>query len=354
MTPAPIRTTWITVRLPLLRLSFRIDRRVPLILLILLGLIVAVALLNLTIGSFPMSPVDALKTAFRFADANPDHEFVVNQLRLPRTLVALMVGMALGIAGAILQGLTRNALASPDIMGVSAGASITVVAAIVAIPSITVAYYPLAAMLGGFITAAIIYLLAWQGGASPVRLILVGIAVNAVASAITSILITFGEIKRVGDALLWLAGSVNGSTWDHIMAALPWLLVLGPLVMLNARGLNILNLGDPVAVGLGAPVERQRLLLLFSSVALAAMSVSVAGTIGFVGLMAPHIARQLVGPSHEGTIPASALVGGLIVLAADTVGRNLFAPQQIPAGIFTAILGVPYFLFLLYRHRDRW
>jgi iron complex transport system permease protein len=355
MTSAPIRTSWITVRLPLLRLSFRIDKRVPLVLAIVLGLIIVVALLNLTIGSFPISPIDALKTVFRLESANPDHNFVVNQLRLPRTVGALLVGMALGISGAILQGLTRNALASPDIMGVSAGASITVVAAIIAIPTISVTYYPLAAMVGAFVAAGIIYLLAWQrGGASPVRLILVGIAVNAVAGAITSILITFGEIKRVGDALLWLAGSVNGTTWEHIGAALPWIVVLFPLVMLNTRGLNVLNLGDSVAVGLGAPVERQRLILLFSGVALAAMSVSVAGTVGFVGLMAPHIARQLVGPSHEGVIPISALIGGLIVLAADTVGRNLFAPQQIPAGIFTAILGVPYFLYLLYRNRDRW
>lgn len=352
MTPSPIRTSWMTVRLPYL--SFRIDKRVPWVLSILLGLIIVVALLNLTIGSFPISPVDALKTVFRLESANPDHNFVINQLRLPRTVIALMVGMALGISGAILQGLTRNALASPDIMGVSAGASITIVGAIIAIPALSVSYYPLAAMGGAFVAAATIYLLAWRGGASPVRLILIGIAVNAVAGAITSILITFGEIKRVGDALLWLAGSVNGTTWDHITAALPWMIVLVPLVFLNARGLNVLNLGDSVAVGLGAPVERQRLLLLFCGVALAAMSVSVAGTIGFVGLMAPHIARQLVGPSHEGVLPASALIGALIVMAADTVGRNLFAPQQIPAGIFTAILGVPYFLFLLYRNRDRW
>jgi iron complex transport system permease protein len=181
-----------------------------------------------------------------------------------------------------------------------------------------------------------------------------GIAVNAVAGAITSLLITFGDIRRVGDALQWMVGSVNGTNWDHIIAAFPWLIVLLPIVLLNARGLNVLNLGDSVATGLGAPIEWQRLMLLFASVALAAMSVSVAGTIGFIGLMAPHIARQLVGPSHEGVLPASALIGGLVVVAADTVGRNLFTPLQIPAGIFTAMLGVPYFLYLLYRHRDRW
>jgi iron complex transport system permease protein len=349
-----LRTPWLTVRLPLLRLSFRIDRRVPPVIAVLLLLLAGVVILNLTLGSFPISPIEALQTAFRLSGANPDHEFVVNQLRVPRTVIAIMVGIALGISGAVLQGLTRNALASPDILGVSAGASVTVVAAIIAIPEISVRYYPLAAIVGAFTTAWLIYMLAWRGGSSPVRLILMGIAVNAVAGAITSLLITFGDIRRVGDALQWMVGSVNGTSWDHIGSALPWLFVLLPIVLLNARGLNVLNLGDSVATGLGAPIEWQRLLLLFASVALAAMSVSVAGTIGFIGLMAPHIARQLVGPSHEGLLPASALIGALVVVAADTVGRNLFTPLQIPAGIFTAMLGVPYFLYLLYRHSDRW
>lgn len=352
MTPGPLKTSWLTLRVPWV--SFRIDRRVVPVMLVLMGLLIALILLSLMWGTFPIPITEALKTAFRFSDANPDYNFVVNELRLPRTIVAILVGMALGISGTVLQGLTRNALAAPDIMGVSAGATVTVVGAIIAFPEISVRYYPLAAMVGAFTAAALIYTLAWRGGSSPIRLILIGIAVNAIAGSITSTLIVFGKIERVTDAMVWMVGSVNGSTWNHISSSLPWIMVLGIVVVLNARGLNVLNLGDPVAVGLGAPVEWQRLLLLFISVALAAVSVAVAGTVGFIGLMAPHVARQLVGPSHEGLLPTSALVGALVVLAADTIGRNIFAPTQIPAGILTAILGVPYFLFLLYRNRDKW
>lgn len=354
MNPPIPKNTWLTMRQSAIRLSFRIDRRVPLVLAILLALLCVVALLNLTLGSFPIPAVDALAVAFRLPSANSDYNFVVNELRVPRTVLAVLVGISLGIAGTILQGLTRNALAAPDIMGVSAGASVTVVAAIIIFPEISTRYYPPAAMVGAFIAALLIYVLAWRQGSSPIRLILTGIAVNSVAGAITSTLIVFGNIDRVGDAMVWLVGSVNGTTWAHIESVIPWFLVLLPFVLLHARSLNVLNLGDSIAVGLGAAVEWQRLLLLVTSVTLAAVSVSVAGTVGFVGLMAPHIARQLVGPSHEGLLPTAALVGGLVVLAADTVGRNIFAAQQIPAGIFTAILGVPYFLYLLYQHRDSW
>ena len=348
-----MKETWITLRSSRLPFSFRLDRRAPLALAGLALALLAVSVLNLSLGSFPISAGDALRTALQLESANPDHHFVVNQLRLPRALIALLVGMALAVSGAVLQGLTRNALASPGIVGVNAGASVTVVAAIIAFPQISVRFYPLAAMVGAFAAAGIIYALAWRGGSSPLRFILIGIAVAAVAGAITSTLVVFGDIERVTGALVWMAGSVNGASWKHARALLPWLLLLLP-VMLSARALNALNLGDAVATGLGVRVEWQRGLLLFASVALAAAAVSVAGTIGFVGLMAPHIARQLSGPSHEGLLPTAALTGGLIVLAADTAGRNLFAPTQIPVGLFTAIIGVPYFLYLLYRHRNEW
>lgn len=349
---AVIKETWITIRNG--RFSFRLDKRAP---LVLAGLVVALlitVLLNLSLGSFPISVEDAWRTALRLESANPEHNFVVNQLRLPRTVAAILVGMALAVSGTVLQGLTRNTLAAPGIVGVNAGASVTVVAAIIAFPQISVRYYPPAAMAGAFAAAAIIYTLAWRGGSSPLRFILIGIAVAALAGAVTSTLIVFGDIERVTGALIWMTGSVNGTGWKHIGAIIPWLLLLLPPVLLSARALNALNLGDAVATGLRVRVEWQRGGLLFASVGLAATAVSVAGAIGFVGLMAPHIARQLAGPSHEGLLPTSALTGGLIVLAADTVGRNLFAPTQIPAGIFTAIIGVPYFLYLLYRHRNEW
>lgn len=353
MTPMQ-NSSQFTLRSRRLGFAMRVDRRAPLVIAVLSMVILAVAVLNLTLGSFPVTAVDALKTALRLESANPDYHFIVNELRLPRTLVAIAVGMGLAVSGVVLQGLTRNVLAAPSIIGVNAGASVTIVAAIIAFPQLSTRYYPPVAMIGAFIAITLIFLLAWRGGSSPLRLILVGIGVNAVAWAITSTLIVFGDIERVTGALVWMVGSVNDSSWKHLTAVAPWLLVLLPFVLLSARTLNALNLGDAIAVGLGVRLEWQRGLLIFASVALAASAVSVAGTVGFVGLMAPHIARQLVGSSHEGLIPTAALVGGLVVLAADTVGRNLFAPTQIPAGIFTAILGAPYFLYLLYRNRNEW
>lgn len=349
-----ISPPWLTVRLRRLPLSFRVDRRVPAVVVGLLLALLAMTLINLSLGSYPIGVQDALRTALHLESANPEHEFVVNQLRMPRTLVAIFVGIGLALSGTVLQGLTRNVLAAPGIIGVNAGASVTVVAAIIAFPKISVRYYPLVAMAGAFTAAGLIYLLAWQGGSNPLRFILIGIGIAAIAQAITSTLVVFGDIERVMGAFVWLAGSVNGSSWKHVHSITPWLLVLLPIVWLSARQLNVLNMGDAIAAGLGVRVEVQRALLIFAGVALAAAAVSVAGTVGFVGLMSPHIARQLVGPSHEGLVPSSALVGALIVLAADTLGRNLFAPTQIPVGIFTAIVGVPYFLYLLYRNRDAW
>jgi iron complex transport system permease protein len=209
----------------------------------------------------------------------------------------------------------------------------------------------MAAFAGALIAALLIYVLAWNQGATPIRLILVGIGVSAIAGAFTSLMITFGNIYDVSQALVWLTGSVYGRTWEHIQALIPWLLVFLPLTVLLARDLNTLALGDEVARGLGSRVEWQRGLLLITSVALAGSSVATAGTIGFVGLMAPHLSRQLVGASHEGLIPVTAVTGGVMVLLADFVGRSMFAPIELPCGVITAAIGAPYFLYLLYRNQ---
>lgn len=251
-----------------------------------------------------------------------------------------------------MQGLTRNPLAAPEIIGVEAGAGLVAVAMIVLFPSVPVLFLPIAAFTGALISAALVYLLAWENGSSPIRLILVGIGVGAIASALSSLMITFGEINDVSQALVWLAGSVYGRTWEHIQAFLPWLIVFIPASLLLAQELNTLNLGDDVARGLGSRVEWQRGLLLITCVALSGSSVATAGTIGFIGLMAPHLARQLVGNAHEGLVPTSALVGGLIVSFTDLLGRSLFAPIELPCGVVTAAVGAPYFLYLLYRNRN--
>ncbi|HEY9661352.1 MAG TPA: iron ABC transporter permease [Allocoleopsis sp.] len=343
---------WLTIQSDHLPFSYRVDRRVPWVLFILGMITLIVIIVSVGYGEYPVSPIDVIKTLLGLNTNNPNHNFVVYTLRLPRVITAFLVGTGLAIAGTILQGLTRNPLAAPEIVGVEAGAGLAAVTLIVLFPSTPVSLLPIVAFTGAFIAALAVYGLSWNGGSSPIRLILVGMGVGAIASALTSLMITFGNIYDVSQALVWLAGSVYGRTWEHVQALLPWLVVFVPLSVFSARELNTLNLGDPVARGLGSAVEWQRSFLLLVSVALAGASVATAGTIGFVGLMAPHLARQLVGTSHEGLMPTAALVGGLIVSLADLLGRSLFAPIELPCGVVTAAVGAPYFLYLLYRNRN--
>jgi iron complex transport system permease protein len=303
---------------------------------------------NVSQGDYPVPPLEVVKTILGFP-SNPDYAFVVNTLRLPRALVALLVGMGLAAAGAISQGITRNPLAAPEIIGINSGASLVAVSFIVLLPGLPVGWLPIAAFLGGLGAAIAIYLLAWNRGSSPVRLILVGIGLTSLTAAFTSLMITFGNIDDVSQALVWLSGSVYGRTWEHLWPLLPWLVVFLPMAMLLARDLDALNLGDGLAQGLGNRVEWSRGLLLLCTVALAGASVATAGTIGFVGLMAPHLGRQLVGPSYTGLIPVAALAGACIVELADLLGRLAFAPIELPCGVITAVIGAPYFLWLLYR-----
>ncbi|PMB38792.1 iron ABC transporter permease [Fischerella thermalis CCMEE 5205] len=346
-----MKVDWLVIRSQVI--SFRIDRRVPLVLLF-LGLITIVAMvMNLGRGEYPISPLDIIKTVLGIDTGNPDHAFVIYNLRLSRTLVALMVGVALAISGTIFQGLTRNPLADPGIIGINAGASLAAVSAIVLINSVLIYTLPLAALVGALLMSVLIYSLAWNKGSSPVLLVLMGIGLSAIATAFTSLLITFGDIYNVSDALVWLAGSVYGRTWEQVFSFLPWLIVFVPTALLLARHLNALNLGDDVAKGLGTRVEWERGLLVLVGAALAGAAVATAGNIGFVGLIAPHIGRQLVGANHQGLIPTSALLGGMIVVIADFLGRTLFAPIEIPCGVVTAAVGAPYFLYLLIRNRKK-
>ncbi|MBD2561465.1 MULTISPECIES: FecCD family ABC transporter permease [Nostoc] len=342
---------WLVIRSQ--AISFRIDRRVPIILLCLAVAIAAAIVMNVGRGEYPISPLDIVKTILGLDTGNPDHSFVIQNLRLPRTLVAFMVGMALAISGTIFQGLTRNPLADPGIIGINAGASLAAVTVIVLFPSAPIYTLPLSAFAGALLMAILIYSLAWNNGSSPILLILMGVGLSAIASAITSLMITFGEIYDVSNALVWLAGSVYGRTWEQVFSLLPWLIVFVPMALTLARHLNALNLGDDVAKSLGSQVEWQRGLLVLVGVALAGAGVATAGNIGFVGLIAPHLGRQLVGATHESLVPTSALLGGVIVVMADLLGRTLFAPIELPCGVVTAAVGAPYFLYLLIRNRKK-
>ncbi|TCJ13060.1 iron ABC transporter permease [Rubrobacter taiwanensis] len=344
---------WIVVRPPGLPVSFRLGARVPAVLLALTLVTLAGMVLNVGYGEYPISPPDVVRTVLGIEAGDGNYGFIVNTLRLPRVLVAFAVGVALAVAGAILQGITRNPLAAPEIVGVNAGAGLAAVTLIVALPAVSVAYLPFAAFGGALVVATLVYLISWKGGgASPIRLILVGIGFAAMATALTTIMITFGEIYAVQQALVWLSGSVYARGWAELFALLPWLALFLPLAFAGARQLNALNLGDDVARSLGGRVELQRLSLIVVCVALAGAAVATAGAIGFVGLMAPHIARRLVGPSHEGLIPVAAMTGGMLVVLADLVGRAAFSPIEIPCGLITSAIGAPYFLYLLYRSRN--
>ncbi|MCG9884616.1 MAG: iron ABC transporter permease [Cyanobacteria bacterium] len=337
---------WFALRLPGLRASWRLDRRVPRAvgLLILLGAIATV--IHLTQGDYAMAPPALLETLMD-PGGDRDRAFVLGVLRLPRALVAVAVGAALGASGAILQGITRNPLAGPGILGINGGASLAAIAAIAAWPGVGAAQLSLVAFGGGLVTALVIYLLSWQGGSSPTGLILMGIGITALANAVTSFAIAFSDIYAANQAMVWLVGSVYGRGWEQLGPLVGWMAIFGPLACLLGRELDVLALGDDLAQGLGSRVERGRGLLLLCAVALAAAAVATAGAIGFVGLMAPHLARRWVGASHGGLIPVAALVGACTVVGADAISRIWFAAVELPCGIVTAAIGAPYFLWLL-------
>ncbi len=352
-----LKPNWLTIRPRGLPLSYRLDRRVPLV----AGVIVVIALVVLVIavstGEYHIDAGDVVRTILGTNQAAPDYanfKLVVFTFRLPRIVLAFLVGAALATSGTLLQGMTRNALADPGLLGVSSGAAFVAVMIIVQLKTVSISVLPWAAFAGGLITAAVIYVLAWKGSTvTPIRLILIGIAIQSVLGAFTTVMLVFGDINDVQQAYVWMTGSVYGRNWEHVQALGGWLLVLLPVAFLCARPLNTMGLGEDTAKGLGLRIQFQRGVLLVVSVGLAAAAVAVAGTIGFVGLVAPHVARRLVGPNHEGLIPVAALFGGLLLAVADLIGRVVIAPSELPVGAVTAMTGAPYFLYLLYRNRNR-
>lgn len=351
-----VRQTWITFRPRRLPFSFKFDRRVPFAALILSVFMLMVLIASINYGAYNMTPLDVVQTLTGTLPADhPDarnFNLVVHTFRLPRILVAFLVGAALATSGALMQSITRNPLAEPGILGVTAGAGLAAVTMIVGMENAPMELLPFIAFGGAILTAAAVYALAWkQGATSPVRMILIGVAFASVLQALITFMLVFGEIRDVQQAYVWLTGSVYGRNWEHVRTLTLWLLILLPLAFLSARSLNALNLGDEVAKGFGVLVEGQRAFLLVISVGLASAAVAVAGTIGFVGLVAPHITRRLVGPAHEGMLPVTALFGGALLVLADLIGRWVIAPSEVPIGIITALIGAPYFMLLLYRER---
>ncbi|WP_438349548.1 FecCD family ABC transporter permease [Paenibacillus sp. FA6] len=322
------------------------------VMFILVILIVLTFIISMNTGVSTLSPLEVLNTIL--GKGTDFQRLILIEFRLPRIVISILVGAGLAVSGCILQGITRNPLADPGLLGITIGAGLAVVLFISFFPSNMQAptlLMPFLALLGASIAGAIIYLLAYskQDGLIPIRLILVGIAVSAGLGAILTILSLRLSHNNYDMIAVWLVGRIWGSSWDFVLALAPWLIILLPYAFYKSRVLDVLGFGDKLATGLGIPVERERLKLLAVAIALAASCVSVSGGIAFVGLIGPHVARRLIGPQHKYLLPTSALVGALMLLLADTLGRAILQPTEIPAGIVVAIIGAPYFLYMLSR-----
>jgi iron complex transport system permease protein len=315
------------------------------VLVVLAVLVFATFCVSLSLGDFKIPVVDVVKTLFGGGDRAT--EFIVNRLRLPRALTGLLVGTALGLSGAIFQSIARNPLASPDIIGVTYGASAFAVFAIVTLGLTGVAVSAFA-IVGAVLTAFIMYVLAWRHGVSSYRLILIGIGIGAIATSITSYLLTKARVEIAQQALIWLTGSLNGRDWSNVRSLAVTFVVLLPVMVLLVRQLRILQLGDETAYGLGLRVEGARLGLIVVAVLLAAVATAAAGPIGFVAFVAPPIARRLTRSPGPAMI-ASGLLGALVVGLSDLVAQHAFGDTQLPVGVVTGVVGAPYLMFLLAR-----
>jgi iron complex transport system permease protein len=332
--------------------SWLVQKRAITVSIVLIGATCAAYIISNGLGSLYIHPLDVLKALI--GHGSDTNEVIVRTLRLPRTTISLLVGAMLAVSGAIMQAIVRNPLASPDIVGVTGGASLAAVVFIYFSAGVTsIHYLPFAAVGGAAVTAFSIYWLAWRGGVAPLRLVLIGIGISAAMSAIVSFLLVMSPPYLATQAMTWLTGSVYGASWQEVLALLPWAAIFIPVAWGLARHINAAELGDDVATGIGSRVQRQRFALLAVSIALAGGAVAAAGAIGFIALMAPHIARKLVGPAFGSVLPVAALLGGLLLLLADLIARTAFLPNDIPAGVFTAVIGAPFFMYLLIADRNR-
>ena len=318
------------------------------LLLVLLG---AGCVFSLGVGTAPISPGEVWR-AISDADADRATDVIVRDIRLPRVILAVLIGAALGVAGTAMQGFFQNPMADPYIVGVSSGASFGATLGMVLHLDFWVGGFsatPIMAFAGALGTTFLVYALSLRGGRVPVvLLLLIGVAVGALAAAGTSFLMILGnEDTRL--VLFWLLGSLSSRRWDHVQMIIPYFLVGVTVIWIYARDLNVLLLGEETAQQTGVDVEQVKRIILSASALLAAAAVSVSGIIGFVGLIVPHLMRVITGPDHRKLIPLSALSGALLMILADLVARTVISPSEIPIGIITSVLGCPLFLFLIAR-----
>ena len=335
--------------------------RMSVIMLSLFLLLLIAAYLHLTNGMFDIKVLDVVKTLLR-VDVNEQFDLVIFEFRLPRIVIAALVGIGLAMAGVVLQGITRNGLADPGILGINSGAGAAIVLFMFIFHMhimnadlsswVSILMMPLFGFVGGTIAAALIFFFAMKNDRLDMqRLILTGIAINSGFGALSMYISLKMNEKDFESAAVWMNGSIYNANWIFILAMLPWLLTLGFYVYKKAYLLDYFQLEESSITSLGIAVEKEKIKLLLASIGLVSACVSVSGSIGFIGLMAPHIARQLVGIQHRLIMPVSALIGAALLVFSDFIAKSIFAPSELSVGIVVSIIGIPYFLYLLVKSK---
>ncbi|MFF3207846.1 FecCD family ABC transporter permease [Streptomyces sp. NPDC002962] len=327
--------------------SVRLEPRALIVVAALVVAALAASVVLIGTGDFPIPPADVVKTLL--GDGNAGQEFIVNELRLPRVLVGLLVGASLGLGGALFQAVSRNPLGSPDVLGLGQGATAGALVMIV-LYSGTATQVTVGALVGGLVTGALIYLLAWKRGVHGYRLVLVGIGISAIATAVNGYLMTKADFVDAARAVVWMTGTLDGRDWKQVWPLLALACVLVPLVLANARGLRMMEMGDDVSQALGVRVERVRLVLMVSAVLLTAAATAAAGPVSFVALTAPQLARRLTRSPGPNLVP-SLCMGAALLVTADWASQRLFGDGQLPVGVVTGVLGGVYLLWLLVTER---
>ncbi len=328
-------------------LSFRFELRPLVAVVVLLVVAFAASVVLIGTGDFQIPVPDVISTLL--GNGTPAHEFIINDLRLPRVVVGLLVGAALGLAGALFQSVTRNPLGSPDIIGFGQGSTVGALVVIVLFRG-SAEQVALGSLAGGLITGVLIYLLAWKRGIHGYRLVLVGIGAAAVLTAVNGYLLTKAQIVDAARAVVWITGSLNGRGWEQVGPLFWFCLILMPVVFCYARPLRMLEMGDDVAYALGVRVERTRLVLMTAAVLLTAAATAAAGPVAFVSLTAPQLARRLT-RSPGPNLLASMVMGATLLIAADLGAQRIFGAEQLPVGVVTGVLGGGYLLWLLATER---
>lgn len=328
-------------------LSLRADPRAIAVVLSLTVIAACAAVVLIGHGDFPIPPADVVATLL--GNGSPAHEFIINDLRLPRALVGLLAGASLALSGAIFQSLSRNPLGSPDVIGFGQGATVGALTVIVLFHGSAIAVSG-GAVVGGLLTGVVVYLLAWKRGVHGYRLVLVGIGAAAVLTAINQYLLTKASLVDATRAMLWITGTLDGRDWDQVWPLVVAIAVLVPVVAVHARPMHMLEMGDDAAYSLGVPVERVRVVLMGSGVLLMAFATAAAGPIAFIALSAPQLARRLT-RSPGPNLAAAGAMGAALLLVADLVATSAFGDRRLPVGVVTAVLGGCYLLWLLVTER---